>query len=97
MPNKSSFFYGAGFRSLTREIADPVALPVEGKLPSWLKGTLLRTWLAFTETSIPVRFSPDTLETLGVFGYEFALKGQIRLPTLITMRSGRVITTTSRI
>jgi carotenoid cleavage dioxygenase-like enzyme len=43
MPNKSSFFYGAGFRSLTREIADPVALPVEGKLPSWLKGTLLRT------------------------------------------------------
>ena len=43
MPKKSSFSYGAGFRSLTREIADPVALPVEGKLPSWLKGTLLRT------------------------------------------------------
>ena len=169
MPNKSSFSYGAGFRSLTREIADPVALPVEGKLPSWLKGTLLRTgpskfevgartynhWfdglamlhrfafedggvtyanrflksrafcaakatgkisfgefatdpcrtlfgrvaaifnpkltdnccvnvsayaraaVAFTETSIPVRFSPDTLEMLGVFGYESALKGQI--------------------
>jgi carotenoid cleavage dioxygenase-like enzyme len=43
MPNESSFSYGAGFRSLTREIAAPVALPVEGKLPSWLKGTLLRT------------------------------------------------------
>ena len=43
MPNKSSFSYGAGFRSLTREIADPVALPVEGTLPSWLNGTLLRT------------------------------------------------------
>ena len=43
MPNKSSFSYGAGFRSLTREIADPVALPVKGKLPSWLNGTLLRT------------------------------------------------------
>jgi carotenoid cleavage dioxygenase-like enzyme len=159
MPNKSSFSYGAGFRSLTREIADPVALKVDGTLPSWLEGTLLRTgpskfevgsrsynlwfdglamlhrfafadggvsyanrllkskafcaaeasgkiafgefatdpcWtlfgrvaaifnpkltdnccvnvadyaraaVAFTETSIPVRFSPDTLETLGVF------------------------------
>jgi beta,beta-carotene 9',10'-dioxygenase len=43
MPNTSSFAYGAGFRSLTREIADPVALPVKGKLPSWLEGTLLRT------------------------------------------------------
>ena len=43
MPKKSSFSYGAGFRSLTREIADPVALPVEGTLPSWLNGTLLRT------------------------------------------------------
>ena len=43
MPKKSSFSYGAGFRSLTREIADPVALPVEGKLPSWLNGPLLRT------------------------------------------------------
>jgi beta,beta-carotene 9',10'-dioxygenase len=35
--------YGAGFRSLTREIREPMALPVEGKLPSSLKGTLLRT------------------------------------------------------
>ena len=43
MPNKSSFSYGAGFRSLTRETPDPVALPVKGKLPSWLEGTLLRT------------------------------------------------------
>ena len=43
MPSKSSFAYGAGFRSLTREIANPVALPVKGKLPSWLEGTLLRT------------------------------------------------------
>jgi carotenoid cleavage dioxygenase-like enzyme len=43
MPNKSSFSYGAGFRSLTREIREPVALPVEGKLPSSLKSTLLRT------------------------------------------------------
>jgi carotenoid cleavage dioxygenase-like enzyme len=169
MPNKSSFSYGAGFRSLTREIADPVALPVEGTLPPWLKGTLLRTgpskfevgartynhWfdglamlhrfgfvdggvtyanrflkskafcaaeatgkisfgefatdpcrtlfgrvaaifnpkltdnccvnvsayaraaVAFPETSIPVRFSPNTLETLGVFDYKSALKGQI--------------------
>ena len=169
MPNKSSFSYGAGFRSLTRETPDPVALPVKGKLPSWLEGTLLRTgpskfevgsrtynhWFdglamlhrfafvgggvsyanrllkskafcaaeatgkiafgefatdpcwslfgrvaaifspkltdnccvnvaayarsatAFTETSIPVRFSPDTLETLGVFGYETPLTGQI--------------------
>ena len=169
MPNKSSFSYGAGFRSLTRETSVPVALPVRGKLPSWLEGTLLRTgpskfevgtrtynhrfdglamlhrfafvdggvsyanrllkskafcaaeatgkiafgefatdpcWslfgrvaaifspeltdnccvnvadyaraaTAFTETSIPVRFSPDTLETLGVFGYESPLTGQI--------------------
>src|SRR5262245_2911648 len=169
MPNKSSFSYGAGFRSLTREIADPVALKVKGKLPSWLEGTLLRTgpakfevgartynhWfdglamlhrfaftgggvsyanrllksnafsaaeatgkiafgefatdpcrtlfgrvaaifnpkltdnccvnvadyaraaVAFTETSIPVRFSPETLETLGVFGYDPSLTGQI--------------------
>jgi carotenoid cleavage dioxygenase-like enzyme len=36
-----------------------------------------RAAVAFTETSLPVRFSPDTLETLGVFGYESALKGQI--------------------
>ena len=169
MPNTSSFSYGAGFRSLTRETPVPVALPIKGKLPSWLEGTLLRTgpskfevgtrtynhWFdglamlhrfafvdggvryanrllkskafcaaeatgkiafgefatdpcwslfgrvaaifspkltdnccvnvaayaraatAFTETSIPVRFSPDTLETLGVFGYETPLTGQI--------------------
>jgi beta,beta-carotene 9',10'-dioxygenase len=36
-----------------------------------------RAAVAFAETSIPVRFSPDTLETLGVFGYKSALKGQI--------------------
>ena len=169
MQDRSSFNYGVGFRSLTREIADPVALPVEGALPGWLQGTLLRTgpskyevgeqtynhWfdglamlhrfafangtvtyanrflksnafcaaekthrisygefatdpcrtlfgrvaaifnpkltdnccvnisdyargaVAFTETSIPMRFSPETLETLGVFGYRRALKGQI--------------------
>jgi beta,beta-carotene 9',10'-dioxygenase len=169
MASTSSFSYGAGFRSLTREIADPVALKVKGKLPSWLEGTLLRTgpskfevgartynhWFdglamlhrfafvgggvsyanrlleskafcaaeatgkiafgefatdpcwslfgrvaaifspkltdnccvniadyaraatAFTETSIPVRFSPETLETLGVFGYDSPLTGQI--------------------
>jgi beta,beta-carotene 9',10'-dioxygenase len=169
MPNTSVFSYSAGFRSLTREIAEPVALAVKGKLPAWLEGTLLRTgpakfevgsrtynhWFdglamlhrfafadggvsyanrflkskafcaaeatgkisfgefatdpcrtlfgrvaaifnlkltdnccvnvaayaraatAFTETSIPVRFSPDTLETLGVFGYDSSLTGQI--------------------
>jgi carotenoid cleavage dioxygenase-like enzyme len=169
VPNTSSFSYGAGFRSLTRETPVPVALPIKGKLPSWLEGTLLRTgpskfevgtrtynhWFdglamlhrfafvdggvryanrllkskafcaaeatgkiafgefatdpcwslfgrvaaifspeltdnccvnvadyarsatAFTETSIPVRFSPDTLETLGVFGYNSSLTGQI--------------------
>ena len=32
---------------------------------------------AFTETTMPLRFAPDTLETLGVFGYGEALKGQI--------------------
>jgi beta,beta-carotene 9',10'-dioxygenase len=36
-----------------------------------------RSATAFTETSIPVRFSPDTLETLGVFGYNSSLTGQI--------------------
>jgi carotenoid cleavage dioxygenase-like enzyme len=169
MLDKSLFSYGAGFRSLTREIAEPVALRVTGALPSWLKGTLLRTgpskyevgdrtynhWfdglamlhrfafidgdvtyanrflksnafcaaqatgkisygefatdpcrtlfgriaaifdpkltdnccvnisdyarqaVAFTETSIPMRISPATLATLGVFGYGDALKGQI--------------------
>lgn len=169
MLDRPSFPYGAGFRSLTAEIASPVPLPVTGTLPSWLKGTLLRTgpsqfevgartynhWFdglamlhrfaladggvsyancfleskafraaketgkisyaefatdpcrtlfgrvaaifdpkltdnccvnvsdyarevtAFTETSIPMRFSPDTLKTLGVFGYRRALSGQI--------------------
>jgi carotenoid cleavage dioxygenase-like enzyme len=43
MLDKASFPYGAGFRSLTIEIAEPVALPVRGALPSWLKGALLRT------------------------------------------------------
>jgi len=158
-----------GFRSLTAETLEPVALPVTGTLPSWLTGTLLRTgpskfevgertynhWfdglamlhrfafagggvayancflnrnvfcaaqatgkisygefatdpcrtlfgrvaaifdpkltdnccvnvsdyarevVAFTETSIPMRFAPDTLKTLGVFGYRRALKGQV--------------------
>src|SRR5262245_13928919 len=36
-----------------------------------------RAATAFTETSIPVRFSPETLETLGVFGYDPSLTGQI--------------------
>jgi carotenoid cleavage dioxygenase-like enzyme len=189
MPNTSSFSYGAGFRSLTREIADPVALKVEGKLPSWLEGTLLRTgpskfevgtrtynhWFdglamlhrfafvdggvsyanrllkskafraaeatgkiafgefatdpcwtlfgrvaaifslkltdnccvnvadyaraatAFTETSIPVRFSQDTLETLACSVTNPRSQVRSRPRTRITMRSGRVITTTSRI
>jgi len=43
MLDKPSFPYGAGFRSLTVEIAEPVALPVTGALPSWLRGALLRT------------------------------------------------------
>ena len=33
--------------------------------------------VTFTETVMPMRFSPDTLETLGVFGYGEALAGQI--------------------
>jgi carotenoid cleavage dioxygenase-like enzyme len=28
---------------LTREILEPVTLPVRGELPAWLEGTLLRT------------------------------------------------------
>lgn len=32
---------------------------------------------AFTETTLPVRFAPDTLATLGVFGYEAQLRGQV--------------------
>jgi carotenoid cleavage dioxygenase-like enzyme len=169
MQDKPKPSYGIGFRSLTREIAEPVALPVSGVLPLWLKGTLLRTgpskfevgartynhWfdglamlhrfaladggvsyanrflkskafcaaqetakityaefatdpcrtlfgrvaaifdpkltdnccvnvsdyarevVSFTETTMPMRFSADTLETLGVFGYDAALKGQV--------------------
>ena len=169
MLDKPAFPYGAGFRSLTEEIASPIALSVTGTLPSWLKGALLRTgpskfevgartynhWfdglamlhrfaladggvtytnrfleskafraaeatgkisyaefatdpcrtlfgrvaaifdpkltdnccvnvsgyarevVAFTETSIPMRFAPDTLKTLGVFGYRRALSGQV--------------------
>ena len=169
MLDKPSLPYGVGFRSLTQEIAEPVALAVTGTLPSWLKGTLLRTgpskfevgertynhWfdglamlhrfalaggevsyancflksnafcaaqatgkisyaefatdpcrtlfgrvaaifnpkltdnccvnvcdyareaVAFTETAMPMRFNPETLETLGVFGYRRALKGQV--------------------
>ena len=33
--------------------------------------------VAFTETTMPLRFSPATLATLGVFGYEPALNGQV--------------------
>jgi beta,beta-carotene 9',10'-dioxygenase len=169
MLDKTSFPYGPGFRSLTREIRDPVALPVRGALPPWLEGALLRTgpskfevgprtynhWfdglamlhrfaftggaftyanrflasnaftaaqetgkityaefatdpcrtlfgrvaaifdpkltdnacvnvtfyadrvVALTETTMPMRFEPDTLETLGVFGYEATLAGQV--------------------
>ena len=36
-----------------------------------------RQAVAFTETSIPIRIAPKTLETLGVFGYRRALRGQI--------------------
>ena len=189
MPSKSSFAYGAGFRSLTREIADPVALPVKGKLPSWLEGTLLRTgpskfevgtrtynhWFdglamlhrfafvgggvsyanrllkskafcaaeatgkiafgefatdpcwslfgrvaaifspkltdnccvnvadyaraatAFTETSIPVRFSPDTLRRLACSVTNPHSQVRSRPRTRITTQSGNVITITSRI
>ena len=43
MLDKPSFPYGTGFRSLTREVAEPVPLPVCGELPPWLRGTLLRT------------------------------------------------------
>jgi beta,beta-carotene 9',10'-dioxygenase len=38
-----TFPYGVGFRSLERETPQPLPLRVEGKLPSWLQGTLLRT------------------------------------------------------
>ena len=169
MLEKTSFPYGVGFRSLTEETPEPVTLQVDGPLPPWLEGALLRTgpskfevgartynhWFdglallhrfafaqgrvtytsrflksrafsaaeatgkisygefgtdpcrtlfgrvaalfnpkltdnccinvsdyaretaAFTETSIPMRFQPETLKTLGVFGYRRALKGQV--------------------
>ena len=169
MLDKTSFPYGAGFRSLTREVVEPVPLTVRGELPAWLGGTLLRTgpskfevgeqhynhWFdglamlhrfglaggrvtyanrflksnafcaaektgkiaygefatdpcrtlfgrvaslfdpnltancnvnvvtmggetaALTETTLPVRFDPKTLATLGVFGYAPPLRGQI--------------------
>ncbi|MGH6735240.1 MAG: carotenoid oxygenase family protein [Methyloceanibacter sp.] len=33
--------------------------------------------VALTETTLPMRFAPDTLETLGVFGYAPPLAGQV--------------------
>lgn len=33
--------------------------------------------VALTETTLPLRFAPDTLETLGVFGYQPPLVGQV--------------------
>jgi beta,beta-carotene 9',10'-dioxygenase len=169
MQDKTSFPYGAGFRSLTEETPEPVSLAVQGQLPPWLEGALLRTgpskfevggrsynhWfdglamlhrfafsqggvsyanrflkskafcaaeasgkisyaefatdpcrtlfgrvaaifnpkltdnccvnvsgyaretVAFTETSLPMRFEPKTLKALGVFGYRRALRGQV--------------------
>jgi beta,beta-carotene 9',10'-dioxygenase len=169
MVERSPLPYRAGFRSLTREVAEPVALSVQGELPPYLQGTLLRTgpskfevgtrtynhWfdglamlhrfafgqgrvaysnrflqsnafrsaeatgkisygefatdpcrtlfgrvaalfdpkltancnvnvgryggeiVAFTETTLPMRFEPGTLKTLGVFGYEPQLGGQV--------------------
>ena len=167
--NPGSFPYGKGFRSLTSETPTPMALDVQGALPSWLAGTLLRTgpskfevghrtynhWFdglamlhrfafaqgrvtyanrflrsnafnaaemtgkisygefatdpcrtlfgrvaaifapkltdncnvnvlnfggeiaAFTETTLPMRFAPETLATLGVYGYDAKLRGQV--------------------
>jgi beta,beta-carotene 9',10'-dioxygenase len=169
--NSSSLPYGGGFRSLKREIVEPVPLAVKGELPSWLEGALLRTgpskfevgertynhWfdglamlhrfafsksgvtyanrflrgkafcaaertgkisygefatdpcrtlfgrvaaifaptltdncnvnivgyggeaVAFTETTLPMRFAPETLSTLGVFGYDQTLRGQVSI------------------
>jgi beta,beta-carotene 9',10'-dioxygenase len=171
MLDKTSFPYGAGFRSLTRETLDPVELSVKGALPTWLQGALLRTgpskfevgartynhWfdglamlhrfgfkqgrvsyanrflrskaftaaeatgkityaefatdpcrslfgrvaaifdpmltdncnvnvvglggetVAFTETTMPLRFSPAALATLGVLDYEPPLNGQVSI------------------
>lgn len=164
-----TFPYGVGFKSLESETRAPIPLRVEGALPPWLQGTLLRTgpskfevgdrtynhwfdglamlhrfaissgavtyasrflesddyraardtdkisyagfatdpcrtlfgrvaaWfdprftdnccvnvmdyggriVAFTETTLPIRFDPDTLATLGVFAYDNALSGQV--------------------
>ena len=171
MLDKTSYPYGAGFRSLTAETLSPVALAVTGELPAWLEGTLLRTapskfevgarsynhWfdglamlhrfafaqgrvtyanrflqsqafraaqatgeisyaefatdpcrtlfgrvaalfdpkltdncnvnvvsyagapVALTETTMPLRFAPDTLATLSVFAYAPELRGQISM------------------
>ena len=171
MLDKTSYPYGAGFRSLTAETLSPVALAVTGELPAWLEGTLLRTapskfevgarsynhWfdglamlhrfafaqgrvtyanrflqsqafraaqataeisyaefatdpcrtlfgrvaalfdpkltdncnvnvvsyagatVALTETTMPLRFAPDTLATLGLFAYAPELRGQISM------------------
>ena len=38
-----TFPYGVGFRSLESETRAPVPLRVEGALPPWLQGTLIRT------------------------------------------------------
>jgi carotenoid cleavage dioxygenase-like enzyme len=35
--------------------------------------------LAFTESRLPIRFDPDTLETLGVHGYDAALGGHVSI------------------
>jgi beta,beta-carotene 9',10'-dioxygenase len=166
-----SFPYGVGFRSLERQTPKPVPLTVQGELPHWLSGELLRTgpskfevgrrtynhWfdglamlhrfafmqgrvtyanrflrsnafcaaeqtgkisfgefatdpcrtlfgrvaaifapkltdncnvnalpfggetVAFTETTLPMRFAPQTLATLGVFGYDAKLRGQVSI------------------
>jgi hypothetical protein len=44
-----------------------------------------------------VRFSPKTLETLGVFGYGEALRARYRPRIRITMRRGAAITIISPI
>jgi beta,beta-carotene 9',10'-dioxygenase len=169
--SRTSFPYGVGFRSLNSETPTPVPLPVQGELPSWLAGALLRTgpskfevgdrtynhWfdglamlhrfafmqgsvtyasrflhsnaftaaertgkisysefatdpcrtlfgrvaaifapqftdncnvnvldfggetVAFTETTLPLRIEPATLATLGVFGYDNRLRGQVSI------------------
>ncbi len=41
--NSLTFPYGVGFKSLESETRVPVHLRVEGALPAWLEGTLLRT------------------------------------------------------